>query len=90
METETMTREMARDMGVSFVFGARVTRVTPGSPAAQADIQAGDVITWIGIHRVWHRDDVAKHLEQRKRNEVIRICNLHNKSYRWSLVQVPR
>ncbi|HJU31598.1 MAG TPA: PDZ domain-containing protein, partial [Hyphomicrobiaceae bacterium] len=49
---DAVTREMAEAMGFSRVSGAIVTRVHAASPAAQAGLQAGDVIVGIDGHEV--------------------------------------
>jgi len=42
---QEMTRELAESFGMSRAHGALVQRVLPNSPAEDADIQVGDVIT---------------------------------------------
>lgn len=41
---QEVTRELAQSFGMERAHGALVTRVLPGSPAAEAGIQVGDVI----------------------------------------------
>ena len=42
---QEMTRELAESFGMSRAYGALVQRVLPNSPAEDAEIQVGDVIT---------------------------------------------
>jgi Do/DeqQ family serine protease len=49
---DTVTREMAEAMGIARVAGAIVTRVHDTSPAAQAGLQAGDVIVAVDGYEV--------------------------------------
>lgn len=41
---QTVTDEIAESLGLDEAHGALVASVTPGGPAAQSDIQAGDII----------------------------------------------
>src|SRR5215468_11256963 len=49
---DTMTREMAEALGIARVAGAIVNRVHDASPAAQAGLQAGDVIVAVDGYEV--------------------------------------
>jgi len=49
---DTMTREMAEAMGFARVAGAIVNRVHDAGPAAEAGLQAGDVIVAVDGHEV--------------------------------------
>jgi Do/DeqQ family serine protease len=49
---DTMTREMAEAMGIARVAGAIVSRLYDASPAAQAGLQAGDVIVAVDGYEV--------------------------------------
>ena len=43
--TQVLTRELAEAMGLDGKKGVRVTKVQPGSPAAKAGVQPGDIFT---------------------------------------------
>jgi Do/DeqQ family serine protease len=49
---ETITRDIADGLGLERVAGAMVMRVVPRSPAAEAGLEAGDVIVRVGEHEV--------------------------------------
>lgn len=57
---ETLSKEMAAALGVSVDAGVVVLAVTGGSPADQAGIRAGDVISQVGGQGVASPDDVEK------------------------------
>jgi S1-C subfamily serine protease len=54
--------KIAQKAGVVPVFGAFVGSVRPGSPAEQAGLQQGDVITEINLRPISNADDLAKAL----------------------------
>jgi putative serine protease PepD len=45
------------------IFGAFVGKVSPGSPAARAGLQPGDVITQIGLRPITNAEGVEKAIE---------------------------
>ena len=49
---DAVTREMAEALGLDRVAGAVVTRISAGGPAAEAGIEAGDVIIAVDGHEV--------------------------------------
>jgi serine protease Do len=52
LRLENLTDETAGQYGLTDKNGAVVTEVAPDSPAAQAGVQAGDLITHVNHHRV--------------------------------------
>src|SRR5690606_41033726 len=52
IETQNLSAQIARGLGLDEVRGALVTRVLAGSGAAAAGLKAGDVITAINGQRV--------------------------------------
>ncbi|GAB6194884.1 trypsin-like peptidase domain-containing protein [Lysobacter xanthus] len=56
LETQDIDDRLARALGVAADAGAVVTRVYPGSPAAQAGLRAGDVVTAANGQRITGRD----------------------------------
>ena len=52
VETQNLTPQIAKGLGISETRGALVTRVLPGSAAAAAALRPGDVITSVNGQRV--------------------------------------
>jgi membrane-associated protease RseP (regulator of RpoE activity) len=46
----SVSPELARERGLPAAWGVEVGRVTPGTPAAEAGIRPGDVITGVGAY----------------------------------------
>jgi serine protease Do len=57
--TSTLTPEQAKRLGLRTSKGALVERVFPGSPAAQAGLRSGDIITSVGDKPVDSREAFA-------------------------------
>jgi S1-C subfamily serine protease len=57
---ETVTPALVRSQGLRIPFGAYVSEVQAGYPAANAGIEGGDVIVNIAGHRVTSADAVAR------------------------------
>ena len=69
---QNLTPEMARKLRLREQTGAVVTRVEPGSPAADAGIQTGDIIREVNRKPVKDANDVVKQIEQAKdQNSVL-------------------
>ena len=58
-QTQALTAELARSLGLSTERGAVVTRVLRDSPAARAGLQPGDVVTGINGRAVNNPRDLA-------------------------------
>jgi serine protease Do len=63
---QNMTPQIAREFGLKKSAGVVVTGVEPGSPAAEAMLQAGDVIQAVNRKPVRHVDDFVKIVEKDK------------------------
>lgn len=50
--TQPITKDLANKLGVEGTFGFRVTRIYPGTKAANSGIQVGDIITVLGAEKV--------------------------------------
>jgi serine protease Do len=63
---QNLTPQVARELGLKKSAGVVVTGVEPGSPAAEALIQAGDVIQAVNRKPVKNVDDFVKIVEKAK------------------------
>ena len=63
---QNLTPQVARELGLKNSAGVVVTGVEPGSPAAEAMIQAGDVIQAVNRKPVKNVDDFVKIVEKAK------------------------
>jgi serine protease Do len=63
---QNLTPQVARELGLKESAGVVVTGVEPGSPAAEAMIQVGDVIKAVNRKPVKNVDDFVKIVEQAK------------------------
>jgi serine protease Do len=63
---QNLTPELARRLRSNRDSGVVVTRVEPGSPAAEAGIQTGDIIREVNRKTVKDADDLIQKIEQAK------------------------
>jgi serine protease Do len=63
---EPVTAEVARELGLQKAEGVVVRQVRPGSPAADAGIRPGDVITEVNRQAVKTVDDLRQALEKQQ------------------------
>ncbi len=63
---QNLTPEMARRLRLTSETGVVVTRVEPGSPAADAGIQTGDIIREVNRKPVKDANDLVQKIEQAK------------------------
>jgi len=63
---QNVTPEIAKGLGLKNDTGVVVTRVEPGSPAANAGIQAGDVIHEVNRKPVKNVEDFIQKVEKAK------------------------
>jgi serine protease Do len=68
---ENLTPEMARRLRLKNTTGVAVTQVEPGSPAAEAGIQSGDIIREVNRKPVKDADDLLQKVEQAKEQSNI-------------------
>lgn len=63
---QNLTPQVARELGLKKSTGVVVTGVEPGSPAAEAMIQVGDIIQSVNRKPVKNADDFVKIVEKAK------------------------
>jgi len=68
---QSLTPQIARELGLKRTAGVVVTDVEPGSAAAEATIRAGDVIREINRKPVRDVDDFAQKMEKTKGQESV-------------------
>jgi serine protease Do len=68
---QNLTPAMAKRLRLKSETGVVVTRVEPGSPAADAGIQTGDIIRAVNRKAVKNVDDLVQKLEQTKDQDNI-------------------
>ncbi len=68
---QNLTPEIARELGVKRDAGIVVTQVEPGSPAADAGIQTGDVIQQVNRKPVKNVEDFVQKVEKAKDQDNI-------------------
>jgi serine protease Do len=71
IEVQSLTKDLAQQFGYALGEGVIVTRVTPGSPAADAGIQPGDLIESVNRQSVVTADDFEKAMKQTRDNKVL-------------------
>lgn len=70
---ESVTRDIARDMGLSRAAGVLVSRVTAGSPAAAARIAPGDIITAIDGQPIADAQELDYRMTTRGVGQTVRL-----------------
>jgi serine protease Do len=63
---QDLTPEIAQGLGLKKADGAVVTQVEPGSPAAEAGLQSGDVIREVNRKPINNADDFVQKVEKAK------------------------
>ena len=70
MSTMALTKQLADYFGITGGRGVLVTSVTEGSPAAQAGVRAGDVITAVDGEAVDSSGELSRVINRKKEGEV--------------------
>jgi serine protease Do len=71
IEVQTLTKDLAERFGYALGEGVIVTRVEPASPAAEVDIQPGDLIQSVNREPVGSAGDFEKAVARTKDNKVL-------------------
>ena len=80
IKIQDLTPEMVKTLGIENGQGALVAGVTPGSPAAQAGIQAGDVITTVNGQNVRSAADLRNRLGLLPVGSAVQLGVIHDKA----------
>ena len=75
---QPVTPEMAESMGMKTDKGAIVAEAMPGTPAAEAGIKAGDVITKLNGQVVADASDLTRRIGSFKPNDKVELTYLRN------------
>ena len=79
VSTVALTKQLADYFGITGGRGVLVTSVTEGSPAAQAGVKAGDVITAVDGETVDSSGELARIINRKKEGDVS-LTVIRNKS----------
>jgi serine protease Do len=71
VEVQNVTKDFAEQFGYPLGEGVIVTGVIPGSPAAEAGIQPGDLIKNVNRQSVNSVDDFEKSVNRTKDNKIL-------------------
>jgi len=71
MTVQDVSPEIAKGLGLKKVTGVMVTRVEPGSPAADAGIQKGDVIQEVNRHPVKDVKEFVQMVQRTQKKETV-------------------
>ena len=71
IEVQTLTKDLAERFGYALGEGVIVTRVIPGSPAAEVGIQPGDLIQSVDRQSVSSPDEFEKAMATTKDKKVL-------------------
>ena len=74
----TMTQAIAAQTGLQYTQGVLVTQVGQGTPAAQAGLKEGDIITDFGGQAIQNEDQVRKLILARKPGDQVEVTYVRN------------
>jgi serine protease Do len=73
LQLQTLTPDVAGEMGYEGLSGALVTDVAPDSPAAQAELEAGDLILEVAKKPVASAEECLKALSEAEGKVLLRV-----------------
>jgi serine protease Do len=86
---QELTPDLARDLGVKQAGGVVVTQVEPGTPAAEAGLQSGDVIREVNRKPVKNAGDFMEKIEKAKGQERILLLVQRGENHLYVAVPSP-
>jgi serine protease Do len=78
IDVENLTPDLARRLGWDRTYGALVTQVEPGSPAEQAGVQRGDIVTNAGNAQVEDAEDFRVRLKSYPARTPLQLSMFRN------------
>jgi serine protease Do len=78
VEVQSVTAEIADSLGMKTAEGALVDQAQPGTPAAKAGVQSGDVITAINGTTVKDPGDLARRVAATAPGSTVKLAILRN------------
>jgi serine protease Do/serine protease DegQ len=74
---QDMTPDLAQAFGLSQTQGAVITGVQPGSPAAKAGLEAGDIVLAVNARRIKNSSDVRNAVGMLQIGDEVRVEVVH-------------
>src|SRR5262245_63642300 len=78
VQIQALSADVAESLGLSNAAGALVTQAQPGSPAAEAGLKSGDVITKVGGAQVQDGRDLARKVAGIGPNKTVELTFLRD------------
>jgi serine protease Do len=78
VEIQPVTQDMADDLGLKSAAGAIVDKVIPGTPAVEAGLKAGDVITKLNGQNVADAGDLTRRIGELKPDAKVELTYMRN------------
>ena len=78
IRVQDLTRDMAEAFGIERNAGALIAQVTPGSPAEEAGLQAGDVVTAVNGRAVDSANAMANAIGMRRIGDEVTLTYLRD------------
>jgi serine protease Do len=78
VKIQPMTQDMADSMGLKAASGAMVDEATPGTPAAEAGLKPGDVITKVNGEAVADAGDLTRRIGSMKPGDKVELTYMRD------------
>ena len=87
LQVQNLTRDLASQLGYSLGEGVLVVRVTPGSPASDAGIEAGDLIASVNKQSVTSTAEFSAAMKASRKAGKALLLVKHGQSSRYIVLQ---